>query len=153
MGLIYDKAHTRSIPQLGGIAQRMPIVGIAVLVAGFGSLGLPGLSGFVSEILVFFGAFTAFPVLTVVAVLGIVLAAGYILWMIQRALFGSLPDHLSELKDADRLECIPLILMIISIVIIGIYPSVLTDVFNSGLEPMVSVINNMSVINIGLLGN
>ena len=53
VGLIYDNAHTRSIPQLGGVAQRMPIVGIAILIAGFGSLGLPGLSGFVSEILVF----------------------------------------------------------------------------------------------------
>ena len=153
VGLIYDKAHTRSIPQLGGVVQRMPLVGIAVLVAGFGSLGLPGLSGFVSEILIFFGAFPAFPILTVIAVLGIVLAAGYILWMIQRALFGNLPDHLLDLKDADRLESIPLILMIISIVVVGLYPSVVTDVFNSGLEPMVSVINNVSVINIGLLGN
>ena len=153
VGLIYDNAHTRSIPQLGGVAQRMPIVGIAILIAGFGSLGLPGLSGFVSEILVFFGAFMAFPILTVIAVLGIVLAAGYILWMIQRALFGTLPDHLADLRDADMVESVPLLLMIVSIIVIGLYPSVLTDVFNSGLEPMVSVINNVSLINTGLLGN
>ena len=131
----------------------MPIVGIAILIAGFGSLGLPGLSGFVSEILVFFGAFMAFPILTVIAVLGIVLAAGYILWMIQRALFGTLPDHLADLRDADMVESVPLLLMIVSIIVIGLYPSVLTDVFNSGLEPMVSVINNVSLINTGLLGN
>ncbi len=81
VGLLYERTHTRYIPDLGGLANRMPLVTVAFLIAGFASLGLPGLSGFVSEILVFFGAFAAYPWPTALAVLSIILAAGYILWM------------------------------------------------------------------------
>ena len=143
VGLIYDKAHTRSIPELGGVAQRMPVVSVAFLVAGLASLGLPGLSGFVSEILIFFGAFSVYPLLTGIAVIGIVLASGYILWMVQRSLFGTVAESVRQVGDASIVEAIPLVLMIMSIVAVGLYPSVLTDVFNSGLSPMVSVINEI----------
>ena len=140
-GLVYDKAHTRYIPDLGGLAGRMPIVAAAVLVAGLASLGLPGLSGFVSELLVFLGAFQAYAWPTVLAVLGIVLAAGYILWMIERAFFGRLPDRFSQISDATLVEALPLGLLMISILAIGIYPTFLTDIFASGLEPMVAIFN------------
>lgn len=142
VGLIYERTHTRYIPDLGGLANRMPLVAVAFLIAGFASLGLPGLSGFVSEILVFFGAFEAFPWLTVLAVLGIILAAGYILWMVQRTMFGPRREQFDSLTDASFVEGVPLVLMIIAIVGVGVYPSVLTDVFKSGLEPMVAAIND-----------
>lgn len=142
VGLIYERTHTRYIPDLGGLANRMPLVTVAFLIAGFASLGLPGLSGFVSEILVFFGAFAAFPWLTVLAVLGIILAAGYILWMVQLTMFGPRRVQFDSLTDASFVEGVPLVLMIIAIVGVGVYPSVLTDVFNSGLEPMVIAIND-----------
>ena len=142
VGLIYERTHTRYIPDLGGLANRMPLVAVAFLIAGFASLGLPGLSGFVSEILVFFGAFAAFPWLTVLAVLGIILAAGYILWMVQRTMFGPRREQFDSLTDASFVEGVPLVLMIIAIVGVGVYPSVLTDVFKSGLEPMVAAIND-----------
>ena len=140
-GLVYDKAHTRYIPDLGGLASRMPIVAAAVLVAGLASLGLPGLSGFVSELLVFMGAFQAYAWPTVLAVVGIVLAAGYILWMIERTFFGRRPDRFSQLTDASLVEALPLGLLMISILAVGIYPSFLSDVFASGLEPIVAVFN------------
>jgi NADH-quinone oxidoreductase subunit M len=101
------------------------------------------LSGFVSEILVFFGAFRAFPWLTVLAVLGIILAAGYILWMMQRTLFGPGRERFNDLKDASLVEAVPLILMVISIIAVGVYPAFLTEVFQQGLEPMVTVLNDM----------
>lgn len=142
VGLIYERTHTRYIPDLGGLANRMPLVTVAFLIAGFASLGLPGLSGFVSEILVFFGAFAAFPWLTALAVLGIILAAGYILWMIQLAMFGPRREQFDGLTDATFVEAVPLVLMIIAIVGVGVYPSFLSDVFKSGLEPMVAVIND-----------
>jgi NADH-quinone oxidoreductase subunit M len=143
VGIIYDRAHTRYIPDLGGLAGRMPLVAVALVVAGMASLGLPGLSGFVSEILVFFGAFPAFPWPTVLAVLGIILAAGYILWMIQRTLFGPGREQLNHLTDASPVEAVPLALMIISIVAIGVYPALLTEVFRLGLEPMAAAINEV----------
>jgi len=142
VGLIYERTHTRYIPDLGGLANRMPLVTVAFLIAGFASLGLPGLSGFVSEILVFFGAFAAFPWLTALAVLGIILAAGYILWMIQLTMFGPRREQFDTLTDASFIEAVPLVLMIIAIIGVGVYPSFLTDVFKSGLEPMVAVIND-----------
>jgi NADH-quinone oxidoreductase subunit M len=141
VGLVYEKAHTRYIPDLGGLANRMPLVAVTFLIAGLASLGLPGLSGFVSEVLVFFGAFRAFPVPTVLAVLAIILAAGYILWMMQRTLFGPQRERFANLSDASLVEATPLVLLTISIVAVGVYPAFLTDVFRTGLEPMVELIN------------
>ncbi len=141
VGLIYDKAHTRYIPDLGGLAGRMPVAAAALAIAGFASLGLPGLSGFVSEVLVFFGAFRAFPWPTALAVLGIILAAGYILWMLERSLFGPPRDRFADLTDASFLEAVPLALLVLSIVVVGVYPALLTDVFNTGITPMVELIN------------
>ena len=140
-GLVYDRAHTRYIPDLGGLAGRMPVVATAFLIAGLASLGLPGLSGFVSEVLVFLGAFRAYPWATVLAVLGIVLAAGYILWMVERAFFGERRERFADLADASLVEAVPLALLVITIVGIGVYPSLLTDVFEIGLEPMINMLN------------
>jgi NADH-quinone oxidoreductase subunit M len=141
VGLIYDKAHTRYIPDLGGLAARMPMAAAALAIAGFASLGLPGLSGFVSEILVFFGAFRAYPWLTSLSVLGIILAAGYILWMLERSLFGPQRERFADLTDASLLEAVPLALLAASIVLVGIYPAFLTEVFDTAIAPMVDVIN------------
>ncbi|MSQ16617.1 MAG: NADH-quinone oxidoreductase subunit M [Dehalococcoidia bacterium] len=137
VGLVYDKAHTRYIPDLGGLANRMPLVAIAFLIAGLASLGLPGLSGFVSELLVFLGGFQAYPWPTALAVLGIILAAGYILWMMERCLFGAARERFDHLTDASFVEALPLVLLIIVIVAVGVYPAPLTQVFQAGLAPMV----------------
>jgi len=145
VGLIYDKAHTRYIPDLGGLAGRMPVAAAALAIAGFASLGLPGLSGFVSEILVFFGAFKAFPVMTILSVLGIILAAGYILWMLERSLFGPSRERFDSLTDASPLEAIPLVLLAASIVLVGVYPAILTEVFDTAITPMVDAINSAPV--------
>ena len=102
---------------------------------------MPALSGFVSELLVFFGGFRAFPFLTIAAVLGIILAAGYILWMIQRTLFGPRPARWDDLTDASLVEMAPVALLVISILAVGIYPAWLTEVFRDGLEPIVNTYN------------
>ena len=104
-------------------------------------MGLPGLSGFISEVLVFFGAFQAYAWPTAAAVFGIVLAAGYILWMMERSFFGLRRERFADLTDASLVEAIPLALLIVSIVGVGVYPAILTDVFEMGLQPMDSVIN------------
>ena len=141
VGILYEKTHTRYIPDLGGLANRMPMVATAFLIAGAASLGLPTLSGFVSELLVFFGGFRAFPILTILAVLGIILAAGYILWMLQRTLFGPRPPRWDDLNDASPVDMVPVALLLVSIVAVGVYPAWLTDVFRDGLEPIVNGYN------------
>ena len=138
VGLVYDKAHTRSIPELGGLFIRMPLVAIAFTIAGLASLGLPALSGFVSEILVFSGAFPGFPILTILAVLGIILAAGYILWMLERVLFGEVKPKVQHVSDATVLEAFPLILLVIMIVALGIFPGILIDVLDQAILPVVT---------------
>ena len=141
VGLVYEKAHTRYIPDLGGLAGRMPLVAAAMLIAGLASLGLPGLSGFVSELLVFLGAYRAYDWPTMLAVLGIVLAAGYILWMMERTFFGPRRERFADITDASPVEAAPLVLMVVCIIGIGVYPALLTDLFDTALEPMVQAIN------------
>ncbi len=141
VGLIYDKTHTRYIPDLGGLANRMPFIAVAFIIAGLASLGLPGLSGFVSEILVFFGSFKAYPWLTAFGAFGIVLTAGYILWMVERVLFGPQRDRFAHITDSSIIEAVPLVLLVISIVVVGVYPAFLTDVFKAGIEPIVAMMS------------
>jgi len=134
VGLIYDKAHTRYIPDLGGLAGRMPVVASVFVIAGLASLGLPGLSGFVAEVLVFLGSFREFAWPTALAAFGIVLAAGYILWMIERVLFGGARERFASITDASFIEAVPLGLLVISIVAVGVYPAVITDVVDFGVS-------------------
>ncbi len=140
VGVLYERTHTRYIPDLGGLAQRMPFLAVAFVIAGLASLGLPGLSGFVSEILVFLGAFKAYPWLTGFGAFGIVIAAGYILWMLQRALFGPERERFAHIGPSTLVEKISMALLVISIVVVGVYPSILTDVFDAGLIPLATVL-------------
>ena len=138
VGIIYDKSHTRSIPELGGLFVKMPLVAVAFTIGGLASLGLPALSGFVAEILVFSGAFISFPVMTVLSVLGIVLAAGYILWMIERILFGSIKPAVQYVSDASILEAVPIAILVVLIVGLGIFPSLLIDVLDQAILPIIT---------------
>ena len=142
VGMIYDRTHTRYIPDLGGLSNRIPIIGMAFLIAGLASLGLPGTSGFAAEILVFLGAFSVWPWLTALAVFGVVITAGYILWMIQRTFFGPMNDRWAQLTDATKLELIPIGMLIVVILVFGIYPAFLTDLFKMGVEPIVAVVTS-----------
>ena len=138
VGLIYDRTHTRHIPDLGGMASRMPFVGVTFVFAGLASLGLPGTSGFVSEAMIFLGAFQVYKGLTIVGVVGILITAGYILLALQRSLFGPEIGRWSELKDANVVEKIAPVLLIVFILVVGIYPSVIADVFSSGVEKILN---------------
>ena len=146
VGLVYDRTHTRYIPDLGGLTAKMPIIAIFFLIAGFGSLGLPGLSGFVAELMIFLGTFQVgniFAIATVIGVFGVVLAAGYTLWMIQRSFFGNKPSKESpvskdfeELSDMHILDVFPVLVLTIPIFVVGIYPRLLTDIIEIGIREM-----------------
>ena len=141
VGLAYDRTHTRHIPHLGGLWRRMPIIGIFFFIAGLASLGLPALSGFVSEIMVFLNSFPVWPWAASIAAFSVVLAAGYVLWMIQRTFFGSKPPEggipvgkFDELTDARPLDLIPILVLTIPIFVVGIWPRTIVDVFKLGIE-------------------
>ncbi len=139
VGLVYEKAHERSIPRLGGLARRMPVLVVVFSVAGLAALGLPGTSGFAAEILVFLGSFSSnmvagIHIYTFLAVLGVVLGAGYILWMLRRVFYGPPKDEYSEVPDANGLEKVYTFSMVALIMLIGLYPRIFTDIIKLGIQ-------------------
>jgi NADH-quinone oxidoreductase subunit M len=123
VGLLYERTHTRLIADYGGTAARMPVFAGLFLVAALSSAGLPGLNGFVGEILCFFGIFTADKALAAVAVSTVILAAVYLLWLYRRVMHGPLKDPGdTRLRDLDRRELAVLIPIIILIVVMGLMP-------------------------------
>ena len=137
VGLVYDRTHTRIISNLGGLGAKMPAIAVTFVVAGLASLGLPGMSGFVAEFLVFIGTFPVWQLATVLAAFGIVITAGYLLWMLQRVFMGPLSEQWTHLGDANPLELFYVGVMVAVIVGVGVFPSVLTDVIKSGVVPVV----------------
>ena len=135
VGLMYDRTHTRQIADLGGLAHYMPIAATVFVIAGLASLGLPTMSGFVAELLVFLGSFDAFEVPTIVAVIGILLSAGYVLWTVQRVFFGPAMERWSGLTDTtnwwERASMAALVGVIIGV---GVYPSTIVDILENGVR-------------------
>ncbi|MEX0785010.1 MAG: NADH-quinone oxidoreductase subunit M [Dehalococcoidia bacterium] len=137
VGLIYDRAHTRNIDELSGLAHVTPIIAVAMVMAGLASLGLPAMSGFVAEVTVFFGAAGRFAVPTMLGVIGILLTAGYVLWMLLRVMFGPQNERWASLPDATSWwEQAPMAAMLAVILAVGIYPQQLIDLIEQGIAPL-----------------
>ncbi len=137
VGALYDKAHTRQIADFGGIAKRQPLLATLFVMGGLASLGLPSLAGFIAEFTVFIGSYATLPVFTILAAAGIVITAGYILWMLQRAYFGPLNPRWDGLTDVRGLEVVPLVTLMAVIVLVGVYPEILTGVVSVGVSALV----------------
>ncbi|MGI8552843.1 MAG: complex I subunit 4 family protein [Dehalococcoidia bacterium] len=139
VGLIYERTHTRQIADMSGLARRMPLIATVFVVAGFAALGLPSLAGFVAELLVFLGTFERFIPMTALGIFGIVLSAGYILWMLQRILFGPAMERWDSLTDANHWwERVPVAAMLAAIFFIGLWPSFFVDMISKAVEPISS---------------
>jgi len=137
-GLVMHNVHERDLGKLGGLARQMPIAVVIFSIGGLASLGLPTTSGFVAEVMVYLGSFASpvFPgiqVATLLAVIGIVVTAGYILWMIMRVFYGPVLEQYNGVADANNIDKIYMFSLVIAIMVVGIYPAVLTDVFQMGL--------------------
>lgn len=144
-GVIYDRTHDRMIAHYSGLASKMPVYTTFVLIAFFATLGLPGLSGFIGEVMVFLGAFssTRFHVwIAVVSVTGLIFGAGYCLWTIQRMFFGQFGvkgDHtLADVNGREKLMFIPLSILVI---VLGIFPQVLIKYINPFSTELVKLIS------------
>ena len=136
VGLVYDRVHTRHIPDLGGLANRMPFIAAAFLIGGLASLGLPATSGFVAELTIFLGTFQEWRAATVLGVLGIFLSAGYILWTLQRTMYGTPTTRFQHVGDAVLVDKAGALLLIAPILIVGVYPSFITDMLREGIKPI-----------------
>jgi len=144
-GLVMHNSKERDLRKLGGLARQMPVIAVVFSVAGLASLGLPTTSGFAAEFLVFVGSFTSAAVAgiklwTILGVLGIVITAGYILWMLQRVFYNSPQDKFNKVKDADFLERVYMFVFVAVIMGVGIYPAILTDVIQAGVMPVMGLL-------------
>ncbi|KZK74405.1 MAG: oxidoreductase [Pelodictyon luteolum] len=161
VGVIYDRAHTRQIEKFGGLATYMPVYFGVVMIAWFASLGLPGLSGFISEAFVFVGAFSSEVTrpIAIVSVLGIVFGAAYLLWSLQRMFLGKRRDdaaydleigedghehiHFHDWKgklDLDARELAMLVPLAVIIIFLGIYPMPIMGLMTSSINKLVQVL-------------
>jgi NADH-quinone oxidoreductase subunit M len=124
VGMIYERRHSRLIAAYGGIARVVPIFSLILTVVALSSIGLPGLNGFVGEFLVLLGSFTAFPWATGLATTGVILAAAYLLWALQRMIFNRLDNPENEhLTDLTRRELAIMAPILVGIVWLGLYPA------------------------------
>ncbi len=137
VGMIYDRRHTRQIEDYGGIAKVMPVFAGFFLFTAFASAGLPGLNGFIGEFTILLGSYLEFPVHTILATSGVVLAAVYLLWAYERVFTGPITRTENEkLLDLDLREVVILVPMAVLIVYLGVYPKPALD----RIEPSVEVI-------------
>lgn len=151
VGVVYDRAHTRGIYDFGGLANQMPIYTGIVTVAFFAAIGLPSLSGFVSEALVFLGAFSvdAIRTLTIISTLAILLGAAYMLWTLQRIFFGELNEKWKSLPDLTAREYVMFIPLMLIVIYLGIYPSPMIDLMNTSVNTLVDFMaNNAAAIQL-----
>ena len=156
VGVIYDRAHHRDLSRFGGIGLQMPWYTGLATIGFFASLGLPGLNGFISEILCFLGAWDtdsslitvagdqgglAAPWIVYVALLGIVLTAAYILWTIQRVYLGTVTNEdYKRFPDVSFREVVALAPLAVLCIVLGVYPSILLDFMNGSLVTLTDMV-------------
>ena len=143
-GVVMHNTHERAIPRLGGLANQMPRATIIFVLGGLGAMAVPATSGFISEVWTFLGAFSSgvvpgIQVFTIIGLLGILLAAAYILWTVQRVFFGQPLPRFAGVHDTDRTENIFAAVFVIAMFVIGLYPRILTDVFEGGIRPIAAL--------------
>ncbi|MEK7670421.1 MAG: proton-conducting transporter membrane subunit, partial [Bacteroidota bacterium] len=142
VGVLYDRAHTRDIDAFGGLALTMPKYTGIMTVAFFAALGLPGLSGFISEAFAFLGAFQVdkLRVITIASTLGIVLTAAYMLWTLQRVFLGQPNEKWAKLPDINPVETFTLVPLAVIILVLGIYPSFMLDMMTASMNHLVDIV-------------
>ncbi len=157
VGMVYDRAHTRDIPSLGGFVKRMPWVAVAFIVGGLTSMGMPGLSGFIAEFPIFVGMWNASPdvtlqiggfalsnyysIIVVLAALGIVITAAYVLRVTSQVFFGEFNEQrYSDVTDITITDRIILFLLGTPLIILGVYPIIMAPMIESGLRPVIAIL-------------
>lgn len=160
VGMVYDRAHTRDIPSLGGFVKRMPWVAVAFIVGGLTSMGMPGLSGFIAEFPIFQGMWAAsenialkignftltnyYSVIVIFAALGIVVTAAYVLRVAAQVFFGDFDDkkypHIGDILPRER---IILFLLGVPLIILGVYPSIMAPMITTGVNPIIALLGGV----------
>jgi len=148
VGVVYERHHTRLINKYGGLVSIMPRYAIVFMVFTLGALGLPGTTGFIGEFLILMGAFEKNILVAMIASLGVILGAAYMLWLFKRVVFGEMNGQdLKSMKDLKTFEIITLSALVIPILFFGFYPEPLMNSIESSVE------NTLNMYNFDLINN
>ena len=143
VGVVYDRMHTREIAAYGGLANRMPIYAMVMMLFTMGNVGLPGTSGFVGEFLTMAGAFQVSTWAVFGAATGVILSAGYALWLYRRVVFGDLiKESLKTIEDMTPREQAVIAPLVIFTILLGVYPALALDLFSPTVEALLGAVSD-----------
>src|SRR3954447_26301940 len=155
VGVIYERTHDRTIAKMGGLSAPTPVYAAALGFFVFASAGLPGLSGFVGEFLTLVGTFQVNQLAAAIATFVMILAAGYLLWMFQRVVFGDLSEflkglgsHLTDMRPVEALTVVPLAAMV---VVLGLFPGLVLNLVSGSVATALAPFQDMAPIALGVL--
>jgi len=141
VGMVYDRAHTRQIPELGGLIKPLPLVAIGVIVGSLVSMGMPGFSGFVAEFPIFMGIWRTQWLVAVIAAISIIVTASYVLLVVRRVFFGKMPETLQgHITPINTLDKIALVLLMALMIGIGIFPALMVPWVQSGVQHILALL-------------
>jgi NADH-quinone oxidoreductase subunit M len=166
VGMIYDRAHTRMMPELGGMVKKMPFVAVAFIIGGFTSMGMPGLSGFTAELPIFLGVWNAkaasvvrgypgwlqwlanlaqqpwyFPAIALISAISIVVTAAYVLRAVQKVFFGEIShEHDHHVGDVTVLDKTALTILCGLMIGIGVYPAIMAPLIDTGVAAILKLL-------------
>jgi NADH-quinone oxidoreductase subunit M len=146
VGILYERSHTRMIKDYGGVSKQMPVFSAFFLICMLSSVGLPGLNGFIGEILCIFGIFKANKLLAILGISTIILAAGYLLWMFQRVMQGPITNEkILSFKDINKREIVYLVPIVIMMFWMGIYPKPFLRKMDSSVTHLLNRVNKREI--------
>jgi NADH-quinone oxidoreductase subunit M len=146
VGILYERSHTRMINDFGGVSKQMPVFSAFFLICMLSSVGLPGLNGFIGEILCIFGIFKANKLLAILGISTVILAAGYLLWMFQRVMQGPITNEkILSFKDINKREIGYLVPIVILMFWMGIYPKPFLSKMDSSVTQLLNRVNKREI--------
>ncbi len=138
VGVIYERTHTRMIADYGGIAARVPVYATFLLIITLSSIGLPGTNGFIGEFTILLGVFLNHMPYAVIASIGIILGAGYMLWLYQRVAFGKITNpHNEHLADMNMREVAAALPLVVLVFVVGLYPNAAFNVMHTSVSHLI----------------
>jgi NADH-quinone oxidoreductase subunit M len=142
VGIVYDRMHTREIAAYGGLVNRMPMYALVFMVFTMANVGLPGTSGFVGEFMTLVGTYKVSLPTAVAASLGVILSAGYALWLYRKVVFGAMTKpSLASIKDLTFREGLTLFPLVVLTILFGVYPKPVLDMSAASVQQLVNNYN------------
>lgn len=145
IGLVYERTHTREVADYGGIAKSVPVFATIFLIFTMGSIGLPSMGAFIGEFLVLVGAFQAFSDWAILAAIGVIFSAVYMLWVYQRVFYQGLNTKWENLKDMNLREVIYIFPLLVIVFWIGMYPETFTAYMHESVKNLVEHMQTVAV--------